>query len=99
MFGAKAIATDNHFSNSKYCTNAISLTASPSAPNKDRRAAIKQGLNKAKSYENVCKLLEIDFVAASTAKLEDLLPRWMERRRVILGLAENVEIAEAQVGP
>ena len=75
--------------------NSISLTASPSAPPKDRRTELKQALNKAKTYGNASKIFGIDCAEAEKTSLADLLPRWMARRRVILGLGEEAAGGDA----
>ncbi|KAL8284011.1 hypothetical protein RQP46_005124 [Phenoliferia psychrophenolica] len=92
-----AMATNNNYSNSKYTMNAISLTSSPSAPSKDARNVIKQALNKAKTYEDACGVFGIVVGEAEKEGLEGLLPRWMERRRRILGGGETKEETKEEV--
>lgn len=87
----QAFATDNHYSNTKYC-----LTSMAAAPS--RRGAMKQELNKAKSYEDACAVYGVDFVELGQAKVEDLLPAWAARKRVLEGGAEVVVVvAEGEV--
>ncbi|KAK4700769.1 tRNA-dihydrouridine synthase 2, partial [Phenoliferia sp. Uapishka_3] len=89
-----AMATDNNYANSKYCMNAISLTASSSAPSKERRSELKQTLNKAKTYQDACNIFDLDYATLKKDRLEDLLPLWTERRKNTLVLQPEA-VAEA----
>lgn len=92
----QAIVTQNHYNNTKYILNAMSLTDSPTPPSREVNRDYKQRMNKAKSYGDMADVFGIsrDEVAAladeaDTATLERLLPAWTSRRDEILSREEQ----------
>ena len=87
------MVTQNHYSNTKYILNAMSLFDSPTPPTRETNRDVKQKMNKAKSYGDMADVFGIDRdeVRALSeeemdgmARLEALLPRWKQRRYEIL---------------
>ncbi|KAM0751291.1 FMN-linked oxidoreductase [Meredithblackwellia eburnea MCA 4105] len=91
-----ALATSNNFQNTKYILNSMNLTSSPSPAPKDRRAEIKQKLNKAKTYGDALEIFGLKEEEVKKESLESLVPRWVERRKGIQGvvLEANGEVSE-----
>ncbi|BGP38286.1 tRNA-dihydrouridine synthase 2 [Rhodotorula kratochvilovae] len=85
-----AIATNNHYSNTKYILNAMSLFASPSPPSRERNRELKLAMNKARSYEEMGAAFglgveEVDEArGAGEAGLAGMLPAWSKRRAEIV---------------
>ncbi|KAG0665043.1 hypothetical protein C6P46_000669 [Rhodotorula mucilaginosa] len=91
-----AMVTQNHYNNTKYILNAMSLVDSPTPPTRETNREYKQKMNKAKSYADMAEVFGIDRdeVRALSeeepdgmARLEALLPRWKQRRDEILLLS------------
>ncbi|GAA5844325.1 hypothetical protein JCM11251_001718 [Rhodosporidiobolus azoricus] len=81
------IATGNHYNNTKYILNALDLYASPTPPSREVNREYKQKMNKAKSYElmgAVFGMSEAEVKEVRETRVEDLLPSWSERRRLIV---------------
>lgn len=85
-----AIATGNHFHNTKYTLGAMDPAASPSPAQKAVRGAFKLGINKAKTYEDACKVAGVDYEEASKLTVEELVPAWVARSRGDVPSAEVV---------
>jgi tRNA-dihydrouridine synthase 2 len=90
------MVTQNHYNNTKYILNAMSLVDSPTPPTRETNREYKQKMNKAKSYADMAEVFGIDRdeVRALSeeepdgmARLEALLPRWKQRRDEILLLS------------
>ncbi|BGP54311.1 tRNA-dihydrouridine synthase 2 [Rhodotorula sphaerocarpa] len=86
-----AMATENHYNNTKYILNALNLFDSPSPPSREVNRDVKQRMNKAKSYEDMGEVFGIGAEEVRRwreevreEELEELVPRWAERRRAIL---------------
>lgn len=85
------MATENHYNNTKYILNALNLFDSPSPPSREVNRDVKQRMNKAKSYEDMGEVFGIGAEEVRRwreevreEEMEDLVPRWAERRRAIL---------------
>ncbi|GAA5865281.1 hypothetical protein JCM3774_004920 [Rhodotorula dairenensis] len=90
------IVTQNHYNNTKYILNAMSLTDSPTPPSREVNREYKQKMNKAKSYGDMAEVFgisrdEVTALAneADTKTLEELLPAWTSRRNEILACEEE----------
>lgn len=59
-----------------------------------RRAALKQDLNKAKTYEDACAAFGVDFVELGTMKVEDLLRAWGARKKALEASGEGEGVVE-----
>ncbi|KPV76642.1 uncharacterized protein RHOBADRAFT_25738 [Rhodotorula graminis WP1] len=85
-----ALATNNHYSNTKYILNAMNLHSSPTPPSRERNRDLKLRMNQARSYEAMCDAFgmtgdEVERArAAGREGLEEMVPRWAERRRRIV---------------
>ena len=99
-----AVATGNHFHNTKYCLGAMdpSRGVDPAGPGltKAVRGAFKLGINKSKTLEDIAKAVGVDFAEAKKyeGRLEELVPAWAARAKAIeageggdAGAAEAVE--------
>ncbi|GAA5828347.1 hypothetical protein JCM3770_002551 [Rhodotorula araucariae] len=102
-----AIATGNHYSNTKYILNAISLFASPTPPSRERNRAVKLAMNQARSYDDMAAAFGLgpDDVAAareagaSPGGLARMLPAWVARRDEIVAAAGEAEAADGRSEP
>ncbi|GAA5902755.1 hypothetical protein JCM8208_007056 [Rhodotorula glutinis] len=85
-----ALATNNHYSNTKYLLNAMNLHASPTPPSRERNRDLKQRMNQARSYEAMCDAFGMAGDEVERARgagrdgLEGLVPLWAERRKKIV---------------
>ncbi|GAA5866146.1 hypothetical protein JCM1840_005089 [Sporobolomyces johnsonii] len=82
-----AIATGNHFGNTKYILNAINLHASPTPPSRERNRDVKQRMNKARTYEEMGEIFGIakdEVERLGTERVEALAPAWVEKRSAIV---------------
>ncbi|TNY17003.1 hypothetical protein DMC30DRAFT_410093 [Rhodotorula diobovata] len=85
-----ALATNNHYSNTKYLLNAMNLHLSPTPPSRERNRALKQAMNQARSYEAMCAAFGIGEDEVEKARdagregIERLVPAWAERRSEIV---------------
>ncbi|GAA5921322.1 hypothetical protein JCM3775_002991 [Rhodotorula graminis] len=85
-----ALATNNHYSNTKYILNAMNLHASPTPPSRERNRDLKLRMNQARSYEAMCDAFGMTGDAVERARgagrdgLEEMVPSWAERRRRIV---------------
>lgn len=96
---SQAMVTQNHYSNTKYILNAMSLFDSPTPPTRETNGDVKQKMNKAKSYGDMADVFGIDRDEVRAlmsseevdgmARLEELLPRWKQRRDEILSRDES----------
>ncbi|GAA6028018.1 hypothetical protein JCM8097_001832 [Rhodosporidiobolus ruineniae] len=80
------IATGNHYNNTKYILNALDLYQSPSPPTREKNRELKLKMNKAKTYEAMGEVFGIskdEVEALRKTRVEELLPAWGERRKVI----------------
>lgn len=89
-----SLATNNAFGNTKYIINSMNLALTPppasgsKARTKEERNGFKAGMNKAKEFEAagaVFGLGKDEVEKAKEIKLEELVPTWEERRKVIEG--------------
>ncbi|GAA5948691.1 hypothetical protein JCM21900_005262 [Sporobolomyces salmonicolor] len=79
-----AIATQNHFGNTKYILNAINLHMSPTPPSRERNRDIKQRMNKARTYDEMAQIFGItqdEVERLGNESVEGLVPKWVEKRR------------------
>ncbi|GJN87115.1 hypothetical protein Rhopal_000060-T1 [Rhodotorula paludigena] len=85
-----AIATGNHYSNTKYILNALNLHASPTPPSRERNRELKLAMNKARSYAEMGAAFGVgadeveELQAADEGAIEAMLPAWSERRKAII---------------
>lgn len=86
----QAIATGNHYSNTKYILNALNLHASPTPPSRERNRELKLAMNKARSYAEMGAAFGVgadeveELQAADEGAIEAMLPVWSERRKAIV---------------
>ncbi|GAA5988066.1 hypothetical protein JCM11641_007918 [Rhodosporidiobolus odoratus] len=81
-----AIATSNHFSNTKYILNAMNLHSSPTPPGRELNRDMKQKMNKARTYEDMCAAFDIgaeEVAEMRESEVEELVPEWMVRKKEI----------------
>lgn len=97
LYAKLAVATDNHFHNTKYCLGAMdpSRGVDPNGPGltKAVRGAFKLGINKAKTMEDICKAVGVDYAEAKgyEGRLEELVPGWARSAKAIENGEEGKE--------
>lgn len=80
-----AIATNNHFQNTKYCLNVMDLTATSKpaeAGIKAKRQKVKSEMTHLKTYEALCDISGVNYDKAKTESLDEILPGLRGRLRV-----------------
>lgn len=83
----QAVATNNNYQNTKYILNAMDLYASPTPPSREVNRDLKQRMNKAKSYEDMCAIFGIsedEVKRIRETSVEDFVPDWVKRRKEII---------------
>lgn len=98
-----AMLTNNHFQNTKYCIYAMDLAATSKEPVpgiKATRLKLKQDMSHLKTYEALCKLLNLDYEAYNNVKdINEVLPGLKEklaRQDRVIEAVENGEEASKQ---
>ena len=100
LYAKLAVATGNHFHNTKYCLGAMdpSRGVDPTGPGltKAVRGAFKLGINKAKTLEDICKAVGVDYAQAKgfEGRLEELVPAWAAKAKAIEAGEEVDAVAE-----
>ncbi|GAA6045800.1 tRNA-dihydrouridine(20) synthase [NAD(P)+] [Rhodotorula toruloides] len=82
-----AVATNNHYSNTKYILNAMDLYSSPTPPSREVNRDLKQRMNKAKTYEDMCAIFGISEEEVKRIRetgVEEFVPEWVKRRKEIV---------------
>ncbi|GEM06907.1 tRNA-dihydrouridine synthase 2 [Rhodotorula toruloides] len=82
-----AIATNNHYSNTKYILNAMDLYSSPTPPSREVNRDLKQRMNKAKTYEDMCAIFGIpeeEVKRIRETSVEKFVPEWVKRRAKVV---------------
>jgi tRNA-dihydrouridine synthase 2 len=84
---SQAIATSNHYGNTKYILNAMNLHSSPTPPGRDLNREMKQKMNKARTYEEMGAAFDVgveEVAELKETRVEELLPVWTARRKEIV---------------
>lgn len=83
----QAVATNNHYQNTKYILNAMDLYSSPTPPSREVNRDLKQRMNKAKTYEDMCAIFGISEEEVKRIRetgVEEFVPGWVKRRKEIV---------------